>query len=146
VHSIGGIVARQRENPLADQRCASSNDATKLQTFAVATTDTNELVGQVRDRIPLILADCLIAAEMIVAHHNVRFGSKADMTAGICDVCFTPKSGHRLSALACPLCATSRLMHCSKKHRYSITSSASANSDCGTLRPSAFATVRLRRN
>jgi hypothetical protein len=26
---------------------------------------------------------------------NVRFGSKADIGEGFCDVCFTPKSGHR---------------------------------------------------
>jgi hypothetical protein len=36
---------------------------------------------------------------------NVRFGSKADMTPRNLDVRFTPKSGHRLSVLACPLCA-----------------------------------------
>src|SRR5262249_3344617 len=31
---------------------------------------------------------------------NVRFGSKADMRARSADVCFTHKSGHRLSAIA----------------------------------------------
>ena len=30
---------------------------------------------------------------------NVRFGLKADIGEGFCDVCFTPKSGHRLGAL-----------------------------------------------
>jgi len=39
---------------------------------------------------------------------NVRFGSKADITARRCDVRFTPKSGHRNSAAQCPLCARSR--------------------------------------
>jgi hypothetical protein len=45
---------------------------------------------------------------------NVRFGSKADMEAGPCNVRFTPKSGHSLSVSACPLCANSGLMQCSK--------------------------------
>jgi hypothetical protein len=26
---------------------------------------------------------------------DVRFGSEADMTGRICDVCFTPESGHQ---------------------------------------------------
>jgi hypothetical protein len=38
---------------------------------------------------------------------DVRFGSKADIGAGATDVRFTPKSGHRLSALGRPLCAKS---------------------------------------
>ena len=40
--------------------------------------------------------------------------------------------------------ATSRLMHCSKMHRYSITSSARPSSVIGNVRPSAFAVLRLR--
>jgi len=43
-----------------------------------------------------------------------------------------------------PLCAKSDLTHCSKRHRYSITSSASASSVGGTLMPSAFAVWSLR--
>jgi len=39
---------------------------------------------------------------------NVRFGSKADIPACAINVRFTPKSGHQLSALRCPLCAKSR--------------------------------------
>jgi hypothetical protein len=39
---------------------------------------------------------------------NVRFGSIADMTGRICDVCFTPKSGHCRTTVRCPLCAKSR--------------------------------------
>jgi len=46
---------------------------------------------------------------------RVRFGSKADIQAPSSDVRFTPKSGHWLSVSECPLCAKSRLMHCSKK-------------------------------
>src|SRR5689334_1477293 len=36
-----------------------------------------------------------------------RVGSKADMTAQICDVCFTPESGHQVDVGRCPLCAIS---------------------------------------
>src|SRR5262249_11093925 len=39
---------------------------------------------------------------------NVRFGSKADIQPCLSDVCFTPNSGHWLSAVGCPLCAKSR--------------------------------------
>src|SRR5215469_15224335 len=38
---------------------------------------------------------------------NVRFGSKADITAYLRNVRFTPKSGHWNSAMRCPLCAKS---------------------------------------
>jgi hypothetical protein len=38
---------------------------------------------------------------------------------------------------------TTGLMHRSKQHRYSITSSARARIDCGTESPSAFAVLRL---
>jgi len=36
---------------------------------------------------------------------HVRFGSKADILGYQRDVRFTPKSGHRLSVLRCPLSA-----------------------------------------
>src|SRR5215472_15344481 len=39
---------------------------------------------------------------------DVRFGSKADIAAPPTNGRFTPKSGHWLSALGCPLCAKSR--------------------------------------
>jgi hypothetical protein len=39
---------------------------------------------------------------------DVRFGSKADIGLPSVDVRFTPKSGHQLSALGCPLCANRR--------------------------------------
>jgi hypothetical protein len=39
---------------------------------------------------------------------DVRFGSKADIALGSRHVCFTPESGHRLSASGCPLWAKSR--------------------------------------
>jgi hypothetical protein len=41
------------------------------------------------------------------------------MAAPICDVRFTPESGHDASGLRCPLCAISGLMHRSKIYLYS---------------------------
>ena len=52
-----------------------------------------------------------------------------------------PKSGHPSARSACPLCANSRHSALRKEHRYSITSSARASSDCGTVSPSAFAVL-----
>jgi hypothetical protein len=42
------------------------------------------------------------------ARSNVRFGSKADMTALHWDVCFAPESGHQSANRECPLSAISR--------------------------------------
>ena len=56
---------------------------------------------------------------------------------------FTPKSGHVQRSTSCPLWAKSGLMQCSKKHRYSITSSAATSSVFGTVMPSTFAVFRL---
>jgi hypothetical protein len=42
---------------------------------------------------------------------DVRFGSEADMAKGPTNVCFTPESGHQLSARGCPLSAKGGLMH-----------------------------------
>jgi hypothetical protein len=39
---------------------------------------------------------------------DIRFGSKADIGGSLANVCFTPNSGHRISAAKCPLCAKSR--------------------------------------
>src|SRR6516165_2111495 len=36
---------------------------------------------------------------------DVRYGSKADISACPINVCFTPKSGHWNSVAKCPLCA-----------------------------------------
>ena len=46
------------------------------------------------------------ARQQFLAAH-VRFGSKADIRARLSNVCFTPKSGHWNSVVACPLCAKS---------------------------------------
>src|SRR5262249_58376488 len=63
---------------------------------------------------------------------NVRFGSGADITRYLADVRFDPESQQRADMLACPLCAKSGLMHCSKTHRYSIISSGRVRSVAGT--------------
>ena len=77
------------------------------------------------------------------SHANVRFGSKADIAARLSDTRFTPKSGHWRAIVGCPLCVISGLMRCSKKHCYSITSSAIWWSCSGTSRPNALAVLRL---
>jgi hypothetical protein len=60
-----------------------------------------------------------------------------------CDVRFTPESGHVQCNSVCPLCANSGLMHRSKQHFYSITSSARVSSVGGIVSPSALAVLRL---
>ena len=45
---------------------------------------------------------------------DVCFRSKADISIGLRDVRFTPKSRHWNSVVQCLLCAKSGLMHCSK--------------------------------
>ena len=88
---------------------------------------------------------------------NVRFGSKADMTALSRDVRYTPNSRHGLERVGCPLCANSG--HCSVrlgcplsanrdisrcgKYRYSITSSARYSTASGISIPSALAVLWL---
>jgi len=44
---------------------------------------------------------------------------------------------------ACPFSANKRLMHRSKHNPYSITLVGCASSDCGTVRPSVLAVLRL---
>jgi hypothetical protein len=45
---------------------------------------------------------------------QVRFGSRADLTALECDFRYAPESRHRLPYPACPESATTGLMHCAK--------------------------------
>src|SRR4029077_17924005 len=88
-------------------------------------------------------ADCLAIGPR---GNNVRFGSKADMCAAISNVRFAPESGHVRCTQRCPLRANSGLMHRSKQHRYSITSSASATSVLGTARSMDLAIFMLITN
>jgi hypothetical protein len=97
---------------------------------------------------------------------DVRFGSKANMTPLIFDVRFTPESGHRPSALGCPLRAKSAIppkadIHCGSQNvrlgpeadscaaaicPYSITWSARPSSGSGIARPRLLAVFRLVTN
>ena len=88
----------------------------------------------------------VIGETLRLPNRDVRFGSKADICSAKRHVRFTPKSGHLQRTSRCPLCANSGLMHCSKQHRYSITSSAVVSSDGGIVRPSVFAVFRLITN
>src|SRR6476469_8739196 len=47
--------------------------------------------------------------------------------------CDVPKADISRETLQCPLCANSRLVQCSNWHGYSITPSASPNSDSSTV-------------
>jgi len=58
---------------------------------------------------------------------------------GAQDVGSYPENGPWPAALPCPLSAKNEQMHRTKKHRYSITSSAKVISVGGTVRPSTFA-------
>jgi hypothetical protein len=56
---------------------------------------------------------------------------------------FAPESGQTAEASICPLCAKSGQTHCSKKHRYSITSSARSRAEVDNSIPIALAVLRL---
>ena len=74
---------------------------------------------------------------------HVRFRSLGDMAACPHYVRFTSESRHSVAHLGCPLRATTGLMHRSKSPGHSITLSAVASSDGGTVMPSALAVLRL---
>jgi len=82
-----------------------------------------------------------VQVRLVKALRNVRFGSKADMCSANRHVRFTPESGHVRRNLGCPLWANS-----GHAATYSITSSARASSAGGTVRPRAFAVLRLIAN
>jgi hypothetical protein len=58
-----------------------------------------------------------------IRNRSCPLWGKSRHSAPSSDVRFTPKSGHWLSPLGCPLCAKSRQMH-RKNNYYSITLSA----------------------
>jgi hypothetical protein len=80
------------------------------------------------------------AAKLIV---EWLVGSRAPVSTNSPDVRSTPISDAIADIAAAPLSAKPGLMHRSKQHIYSITSSAVATSDGGTVRPSAFAVLKL---
>src|SRR5262245_39355291 len=53
-----------------------------------------------------------------IACGNGRCGSRADITRLLSNVRSTPQSGQSADMLACPLCATSGLMQCSKTRSF----------------------------
>jgi hypothetical protein len=61
-------------------------------------------------------------------------------------VCFAPKATELLRGSKMTRCANSGLLHRSKQQCYSITSSARASSVGGTVKPNAFAVLRLMTN
>jgi hypothetical protein len=74
---------------------------------------------------------------------SVRSGSNSDVGTRDCQVRFTPGNRHRQLDLPCPKSAMKRLVHRSKRYRYSITSSASASIAGGISIPNTFAVLRL---
>ena len=68
------------------------------------------------------------------------------MAALFGDVCYALKIGQTQKRSVCPLSANSRLMHRSKQHPYSITSSARAITLGGTVTPKVLAVFRLMIN
>jgi hypothetical protein len=74
---------------------------------------------------------------------NVRLGSIASFCPWAHHFRSTPINKHSQGPPACPKSASERLMHRSKLHLYSMTSSARASSVGGTVMPSAFAVLRL---
>jgi hypothetical protein len=71
----------------------------------------------------------------------IRVEHDREDTAGY--VRFAPKADKRADVSLSPLSANRDLTRRSKKHPYSITSSARASNVGGTSRPSAFAVLRL---
>ena len=65
---------------------------------------------------------------------DVRFGSKADIGVGRRHVRFTPKSGHWLSALGCPLCAKSG--HSASQQNRALHGSPRRRAACGARKGS----------
>jgi hypothetical protein len=95
-------------------------------------------VRVVASRTPRCASSMIFDATGRVAGSSVKFSSNFSHTVS--------NVGHELSALGCPLCAKSRLTHCSKMNRYPITSSARARIVGGTVIPIALAVLRLRRS
>jgi hypothetical protein len=75
--------------------------------------------------------------------YEVRFGSKAPHRRCPLNVRFGALRGPNSIRVRCLTSATSGLMHYSKRHPYSITSSASDRRLSEILTPSPFAVLRL---
>jgi len=77
---------------------------------------------------------------------NVRFGSKADIGEAATDVRFTPKADIAESDWHVRFVPKADILRCGKERRYSITSSARAESVGEISSPSVFAVLRLITN
>jgi hypothetical protein len=77
---------------------------------------------------------------------RVRHGSSTDLTSSKFDFRYTTESKLKSDITPCPTSANTGFMQCSKKDRYSITSSARASIIGDMLMPSAFAVVALMIN
>ena len=75
--------------------------------------------------------------------HNSRDEAALDYGGALAYVRFTLESGHVQRNSSCRLWAISGLTQRSKKDRYSMTSSAAISKPGGTVKPSAFAVLRL---
>jgi hypothetical protein len=69
---------------------------------------------------------------------DVRVGSKTEVAPLKPHVRSSLNSGNRRAGPPCPKSAINRLMHRSERYLYSITSSASASKEGGTVRPIAL--------
>jgi hypothetical protein len=72
-----------------------------------------------------------------------ELGQKAKYSVRANVVRCCPDNRHTATTAPCPFGAKSRLMHRSKQHLYSITSSAATSRPGGTVSPSALAVFRL---
>src|SRR2546429_605772 len=80
---------------------------------------------------------------------HVRYGSISTLLAETTRPFMSampPIATKAVSRSETSLCANSDLAHCSKRHRYSINSSARSKNDSGIVRPSALAAFRLITN
>jgi hypothetical protein len=75
-----------------------------------------------------------------------ELGQKAKYSLRVHIVRFTPDSGLKSDIAPFPRSATSGLMQCSKKDRYSITSSARRRIEVGNETPIALAVLRFTVN
>ena len=78
-----------------------------------------------------------------IRHGEVRLGSEAKNSLRANVVRFTPNSDQIADIAEGPSRAIFGLMHRSRLHSYSITSSAVLRSDGGTVMPSTLVVLRL---
>ena len=85
----------------------------------------------------------LLPCRAYMGSTHVCFGSEADLSTSRIDVRSTANNGHDRASDRRPLSAITGLMHRSKRHPYSITSSANARRLGGNSRLSARAVFKF---